>query len=84
VKRFVHQRILDRCSDAFQPAFELFDNTSVIECLEKKTWPMHLLITTDFAQTIRASGNMADALADHDRLCSDGTRFRKPAFGLVS
>ena len=57
VKRFVHQEILDRCSDAFQPAFELFGNTSAIECLEKETWPVHLLITADFAQTVHASGN---------------------------
>ncbi len=57
VKRFVHQEILDRCSDVFQAAFELFGNTSAIECLEKKTWSVHLLITVDFAQTIHASGN---------------------------
>jgi len=57
VKRFVHQGILDRFSDAFQPAFELFGNTSAIECLEKETWPVHLLITADFAQTVHASGN---------------------------
>ena len=57
VKRFVYQGILDHCSDAFQPAFELFGNTSAIECLEKETWPVHLLITADFAQTVHASGN---------------------------
>ena len=57
VKRFVHQGILDRDSDAFQPAFELFGNTSAMECLEVEAWPVHLLITADFARTVHASGN---------------------------
>lgn len=57
VERFVHQGILDRDSNAFQSAFELFHNTSANECLEVGSWPTHLLVTTDFAQTVHASGN---------------------------
>ncbi len=57
VKRFVHQGILDRCSDAFQPAFELFGNTSAIECLEMNKWPARLLVTADFARTVHTSKN---------------------------
>ena len=57
VKRLVHQGILDRDSDAFQPAFELFDSTSAIECLEVASWPVHLLVTTDFARTVHAAVN---------------------------
>ncbi len=55
VKRFVDQGILDRDSNAFQSAFELFENTSAIECLEMETWPVHLLVTADFARTVHAS-----------------------------
>ena len=48
VKSFVHHGILDRDSDAFQPAFE---------CLETEAWPGHLLVTADFARTVDASPN---------------------------
>ncbi len=57
VKRFVQQGILDRDSDAFQPAFEIFTNTSAIEYLEVEAWPAQLLVTADFARTVHASGN---------------------------
>ena len=57
VKRFVCQGILDRDSDAFQPAFELFSSTSAIECLEVGAWPAHLLVTADFARTVHAPRN---------------------------
>ncbi len=57
VKRFVHQGTLDRDSDAFQPAFELFGDTSANECLEVETWPEHLLVTADFARTVHAAKN---------------------------
>ena len=57
VKRFVHQGILDRNSNAFQRAFELFRNTSAIEYLEVEMWPVHLLVTADFARTVHASEN---------------------------
>ncbi len=57
VKRFVHQGTLDRDSDAFQPAFELFGDTSANECLEVETWPEHLLVTADFARTVHAPKN---------------------------
>ena len=56
VKRFVHQGILDRDSDAFQPAFELFSSTSAMGCLEVGAWPVHLLITVDFARTVHPLG----------------------------
>lgn len=54
VKLFIQQGVLDRCSDAFQPAFELFGNTSAKEYLEVGIWPVHLLITADFARTVQA------------------------------
>ncbi|KAI4260741.1 MAG: hypothetical protein LQ352_000133 [Teloschistes flavicans] len=57
VKRFVHQGFLDRDSNAFQPAFELLRNTSASECLEVEMWPVHLLVTADFARTVHASEN---------------------------
>ena len=57
VKRFVHQGILDRDSDAFHPAFELFSSTSAMGCLEVEAWPVHLLVTADFARTVHPSGN---------------------------
>lgn len=57
VKRFVHQGTLNRNSPAFQPAFQLFRNTTAKGCLEIKAWPVDLLVTTDFARTVHASGN---------------------------
>jgi len=57
VTSFVNQGILDRDSHAFQPAFEIFSSTSAMECLEVEAWPTYLLVTTDFARTIHASGN---------------------------
>ena len=57
VRSFVRHGILDRDSDAFQPAFELFGNTSAMECLETEAWLGHLLVTADFARTVHASAN---------------------------
>ena len=57
VERFVLQGSLNRSSDAFQPAFELFSGTSAMGCLEVKAWPAHLLVTADFARTVHTSGN---------------------------
>jgi len=57
VTSFVNQGILDRDSHAFQPAFEVFSSTSAVECLEVEAWPVDLLVTTDFARTVHASGN---------------------------
>ena len=57
VKIFVRHGILNRSSTAFQPAFELFGNTSAIECLETEAWLGHLLVTADFARTVDASPN---------------------------
>ena len=56
VKCFVHQGVLDRDSDGFQPAFELFSSTSAMGYLEVQAWPADLLVTTDFARTVHASG----------------------------
>ena len=55
MRRFVHYRILDRDSEAFQPGFKIFCNTSAIKCLEGKTWPEDLLVTADFARTGHSS-----------------------------
>ena len=52
---YVRQGILDRNSDAFQPAFDLFRTTSAIEHFEKEAWPLDLLVTNDFVQTVHAS-----------------------------
>lgn len=57
LKRFVHRGILDHHSDAFRPAFELFKNTSAVECLEKNTWSSSLLVTVDFARTVQIYKN---------------------------
>lgn len=57
VKRFVKKGTLDRNSDAFQPAFELFGDTSANEYLEVETWPENLLVTADFARTVHAAKN---------------------------
>ena len=57
VTSFARHGILDRDSAAFQPAFELFGNTSAKECLETEAWLGHLLITADFARTVQASAN---------------------------
>ena len=55
LEHFVHYGILDHHSDAFQPAFELFNSTSAVECIEKSTWSSNLLVTADFARTVQAS-----------------------------
>ena len=57
LKHFAQRGILDRHSDAFQPAFELFGNTSAVECLERNTWSTNLLVTVDFARTIKTFEN---------------------------
>lgn len=57
LQRFIHQGILDHSSNAFQPAFELFNNTSAVECLERNTWSSNLLVTVDFARTVQAPQN---------------------------
>lgn len=57
LKLFVHQGFLDHRSEAFQPAFELFSNTSAVECLEKNTWSSNFWVTVDFARTVQISNN---------------------------
>ena len=57
LKRFILQGILARRSDAFRPAFEIFRNTSAVQCFEKGAWPGQLLVTADFAQTVNGPTN---------------------------
>ena len=57
VKKFVRQGVLNRSSDAFQPAFEVFSSTSAMEYFEVEAWPVHLLVTADFARTVHVTGN---------------------------
>ena len=57
MKRFIHQEILDRDLDTFQPAFALFGKISAVKCLEAEAWPVYLLVTADFARTVHASEN---------------------------
>ncbi|KAI9890486.1 MAG: hypothetical protein M1814_003970 [Vezdaea aestivalis] len=57
VKRFVQRGLLDRRSNAFQAAFQLFNNTSAADKFEIEAWPKHLLVTTDFTKTVQVPGN---------------------------
>jgi hypothetical protein len=57
VRRFIHQGILDHRSSAFRHVFEVFGNTSAVQCLEKGSWPANLLVTADFARTVQTSQN---------------------------
>jgi hypothetical protein len=55
VRRLVEHGILLRSSNAFQPAFEIFRNTTACKLYEGKEWPADLLVTSDFAETVRAT-----------------------------
>ena len=57
VEHFVRKGVLDRKSDAFRPAFELFGNTSAADYFDVEKWPGQLLVTIDFAQTVHAPAN---------------------------
>lgn len=61
VWQFVADGVLAQSSDAFQPAFGTLRNTSAFECFESTAWPDDLLVTTDFAQTVRASNGLLDS-----------------------
>lgn len=52
--RFIRGGIPDRSAYAFQPAFETLSNTSAIQGFETEAWPKDLLVTTDFARTVRS------------------------------
>lgn len=45
--------ILNRFSSAFKPAFELFTKTSARASFDAGAWPKDLLVTSDFATTVR-------------------------------
>lgn len=57
VKRFIQEGILDRDSDAFQPALGIFLNTGAARFFEQNAWPKQLLVTADFARTIQCSSD---------------------------
>ncbi|KAL3419433.1 hypothetical protein PVAG01_09655 [Phlyctema vagabunda] len=52
VKHFIEHGVLNRRSDAFRPAFQVFHNTTASSFYEAEAWPGDLLITTDFAKTV--------------------------------
>ena len=49
--------MVDRFSDAFQPAFSSLKQTSAGALFEPLAWPQDLLVTKDFASTVQAQGN---------------------------
>ena len=57
VKHFVGKAVLNRRSDAFQPAFSFFKKTSAVKDFEIEAWPTDLLITADFARTVQTSND---------------------------
>ena len=61
MKLFIRLGKLNRLSNAFQPAFETFHNTSAFRLLESNAWPAGLLVTTDFARTVRADNQRLDS-----------------------
>ncbi|KAH0566189.1 hypothetical protein GP486_000421 [Trichoglossum hirsutum] len=57
VRNFILHGTLNRSSDAFQPAFKSLRNTSAAKSLERDAWPEDLLVTSDFARTVKAPKN---------------------------
>jgi hypothetical protein len=55
VWRLTTNGVLNRSSDAFQPAFETLRSTTAVDHYESTAWPDDLLVTTDFAKTVQAS-----------------------------
>jgi hypothetical protein len=55
VRQLITHGVLDRSSDAFQPAFETLRRTTASFHYDPTAWPDDLLVTTDFANTIQAS-----------------------------
>ncbi|PQE15350.1 very large low complexity protein [Rutstroemia sp. NJR-2017a WRK4] len=55
VRRLIADGVLDRFSDAFQPAFKTLGNTTAHAHYEATAWPDDLLVTADFAKTVCAS-----------------------------
>lgn len=53
VYSFVSTGNLPRPSDAFMPAFQALKNTSAVLCLDVSQFPSELLVTKDFATTIK-------------------------------
>jgi hypothetical protein len=58
----VNHGVFNRSSDAFQPAFKTLRNTTAVASFEATAWPHDLLVTTDFAKTVRvADGQLLDS-----------------------
>ncbi|KAK7229455.1 hypothetical protein V2G26_001625 [Clonostachys chloroleuca] len=53
VLAFVRTGLINRSGAAFQPSFELFEGTSAAAELRIAQWPSGLLITRDFAMTVK-------------------------------
>lgn len=53
VLAFVRTGLINRSGAAFQPSFELFEGTSAAAELQIAQWPSGLLITRDFAMTVK-------------------------------
>ncbi|RFU36269.1 hypothetical protein B7463_g125, partial [Scytalidium lignicola] len=60
VYRLVKEGILNRTSEAFQPAFETFQRTRASSHYESTAWPHDLLVTKDFANSIKPDGGLLD------------------------
>jgi hypothetical protein len=62
VWRLVQHGKLNRSSGAFQPAFGTLRDTTAHKFYEVKAWPVDLLVTTDFANTVcAAAGESLDS-----------------------
>ncbi|VUC25177.1 unnamed protein product [Clonostachys rosea] len=53
VSAFVRTGVIKRSSAAVQPSFQLFESTSAAAELRAAQWPSGLLITKDFARTVK-------------------------------
>lgn len=52
--------VVNRFSDAFQPAFSSLVHTSARASFEPGAWPEDLLVTKDFSLTVNTSGNQSE------------------------
>ncbi|KAH8807698.1 hypothetical protein F5884DRAFT_880995 [Xylogone sp. PMI_703] len=60
VEQLVTCGILDSTSNAFRPAFEVFTTTSASHQYDSAAWPRDLLVTKDFAQSIKGNNQLMD------------------------
>lgn len=62
VLRFIQQGILSRSSPAFHPAFGTLRDTTAARHHNVEEWPDRLLVTADFARTVKSSkGQLLDS-----------------------